>query len=1308
MRCPFTRPGVVVILAVLVSGIGSGEAPKGHPEGRLHFHVYDDQAGLPQNTGRALARDENGFIWIGTSEGVARFDGHTFTPLEMPGSEFFRNVIALMTDGPDSLWIATAGGGLLHYQGGRFTTHDVNTGLPSNWPVVLARTEDGVIWAGTDSGLARFARGFWTVLGTEAGLPSNRITSLFASRDERGPVLWVGTDKGLALVDTGGHAQPLPPGMPVFPVSSVFARYGPGTGHEIWIAGQGRVARLRNGSVTVFGAADGLPDAPVRAFAEVCPKGGLPEIWCGTYGRGIVRFRADVIDVIDAGRGLPDNFVWDILALGASEAGVPMVLAGFSSRGLGIHVPGLFTAFDKSSGLPDNNILSIFDSAGKDGQHDLWIGTVRGLARFSNGRWSVFDRGSGLPSEVVYSMLEIPAGWRGEGTLLAATARGIARLAGQRWLLEETVPELSGQSTLTLKLDTYREQPVIWAAGGQGVVFRGREGPWSRLTIPGGSDAEGVLTSRNSPGQVWVTSRRGLVRVRGEASPVESVHNLPKAAVFQILMSDARGLAGLWAASIGGLIRIDEDQLCVEEILSTKSQPPLPNSIVNHVRQDASGRLYALTNRGVARISPRSPTAEDLSRYKVRNFSVEDGLPASEGNRGASLVDTGGRIWVGTVGGAAVLDPDLVPEDTLSKPLHVVSASAGDRNGKPGEELVVNHKDGAVRVTFSLVSLFRPRDVRYRTQIEGLEASPTEWSPRASRDLERLPPGRFRLLVWARDHAGNQTGPVLVAMRVFPAPWKTPQAYTAFALAALSLVYAFHRVRLRVIRQRTVELEETVEERTKALRLSNEELATAKEKLEKAQAQLSRLQESAGVELIDTERWAKSTAADVARAIGAGDIGVFLFRNQGFVPLSSDSAGMTAPEIGEHALLTESLGRDGSVVIPVHGMTAEVRGALVVRNPPAAFGEAERRVVRGFAQHLGSALDLQFLKNQLIDAENRRMSARRQMHERGIETISICPKCRSCYGPGMRSCPADGTVLQENVLLPYRVGGRYRLLRLLGEGGMGTVFKAADERLGRDVAVKILNPQHLTDAALRFRLEREAQTIARIHHPGVVALFDTGELDDGSAYLVMEYLQGSDLAELLSSQGAGTPRQVASLLRQSASALAAAHSQKIIHRDIKPANVFLSPSGDGFHVKILDFGLARSTSLDSHLTRTGIVVGTPAYMSPEQVRGEHVDERSDLYSLAAVIFEALTGHPIVLGTDVVRILMDVAQEKPPSVSFFIPSIPGEIDAAFDVAFCKDPAQRPASLELWADHLVHILQTISSSEWPGWVTGRTRK
>jgi serine/threonine protein kinase len=284
---------------------------------------------------------------------------------------------------------------------------------------------------------------------------------------------------------------------------------------------------------------------------------------------------------------------------------------------------------------------------------------------------------------------------------------------------------------------------------------------------------------------------------------------------------------------------------------------------------------------------------------------------------------------------------------------------------------------------------------------------------------------------------------------------------------------------------------------------------------------------------------------------------------------------------------------------------------------------------------------------------------------------------------------------------PYRVGGRYRLQRRVAEGAMGTVFRAYDDRLEREVAVKVIKAEIFNQPAMRTRFEREARAVARIDHPGVVAVFDYGEiLDEGSLYIVMEWLEGLDLARVLQLRGPGRPRDVAALVRQAGAGLAAAHARQLVHRDIKPANIFLTPVPGGFRVNILDFGVAKELSRDSKATQTGMIVGTPRFMSPEQLLSKPVDARSDIYSLAAVAFQALTGERLVRAEDFAQVLVEVVNEEPPKLSAILAQASRELDVLFARALAKDPEARPADVEEWADELAETLDSLHIDR-PAW-------
>ncbi len=261
--------------------------------------------------------------------------------------------------------------------------------------------------------------------------------------------------------------------------------------------------------------------------------------------------------------------------------------------------------------------------------------------------------------------------------------------------------------------------------------------------------------------------------------------------------------------------------------------------------------------------------------------------------------------------------------------------------------------------------------------------------------------------------------------------------------------------------------------------------------------------------------------------------------------------------------------------------------------------------------------------------------------------------------------------------------GPYRVLRVLGSGGMGVVFQAEDPQLQRLVALKAMLPGLAATDSAKQRFLREARAAAALKHDHVVTIHQVGE-DRGAPFLAMEFLEGEPLDERLKREGKLPPADVLRIGREMAEGLAAAHERGLIHRDVKPANVWLE--GKKARVKILDFGLARTSSDETHLTRTGAIVGTPAYMAPEQAQGKTVEPRSDLFSLGCVLYRMATGETPFHGPDAISTLVAVVNEKPaPPVALNV-ELPAELSDFIMQLLAKDPKERPESAEMVADHL----------------------
>ncbi len=344
--------------------------------------------------------------------------------------------------------------------------------------------------------------------------------------------------------------------------------------------------------------------------------------------------------------------------------------------------------------------------------------------------------------------------------------------------------------------------------------------------------------------------------------------------------------------------------------------------------------------------------------------------------------------------------------------------------------------------------------------------------------------------------------------------------------------------------------------------------------------------------------------------------------------------------------------------------------------------------------------------------------------------MMICAKCSGSYEEGIVYCPKDGNRLttvsklqeagqavpeaavqaleQERAeagvedLTGRMVAGRYQILRRLGEGGMGIVYRAVDARLEKEVAVKVLKEDfaHRTDVVARFTLE--AKSAARIKHENVLDVTDYGQTEDGSFYIAMELLTGCDLADSLAKTGHIDPTRCVAIMIQVTRALAAAHGKGIVHRDLKPENIFLVPGEDQREVvKIVDFGIAQMKDMSGNdspaaqtarkLTRTGMIFGTPEYMSPEQAQGKAIDHRVDVYALGVIMYETLAGRVPFVGDTFMGVLTQHMFEPIPPITTFRAdaNVPRDLEVIIDKALMKDPAQRYQSMQELCDDLVRF-------------------
>jgi serine/threonine-protein kinase len=309
--------------------------------------------------------------------------------------------------------------------------------------------------------------------------------------------------------------------------------------------------------------------------------------------------------------------------------------------------------------------------------------------------------------------------------------------------------------------------------------------------------------------------------------------------------------------------------------------------------------------------------------------------------------------------------------------------------------------------------------------------------------------------------------------------------------------------------------------------------------------------------------------------------------------------------------------------------------------------------------------------------------------------------------------PKSGPTTTE--ILGATLSGRYLVTKKVGQGGMGAVYEATHTLIGKRVAVKVLLEKYAQREAIVARLKKEAQLASSIGNEHIIDITDIGNTEDGRTFVVMEYLEGESLAECLSREHELTEQRTLRIASQAASALAAAHAKGIVHRDIKPENLFLLKRKDQDFVKVVDFGISKSLRTSGEeeeaqrLTQTGMVLGTPLYMSPEQARGdEDLDHRVDIYALGVIMYEVLAGRVPFVGSNYLSVISQVLNEEPKPLRELRPDLSEEVEAIVAKAMAKDRTQRYPDAEAMLKDLTLLLEDPTHSTERARITGPRRR
>jgi diguanylate cyclase (GGDEF)-like protein len=821
----------VSALGFLPAAIGAAEP---WDAGLPFVRAYEVPDGLPQNTVHALWIGRDGRFWAGTQDGLASYDGRAWTDLVLPTHQRSNFVRALLETSDGALWVGTQAGGLLRRSGNVWTVFggEEEGGGPGDVRVnALAETgtpSSPVLWVAThSSGLVRYDGHRWQRFTAADGLPADRVWDLLTVSDEHGERLWVATEAGPAWLELPDGPIVRPEGAPTTSASSLGARVDEKGRQEIWVGlyGGGLAGWTDEGWRSI-GAADGLPS---QFLTDLAPRVDDPQLlWVATDGGGLAQFDGRRATPVDVGAALSSSAVYKVLETGSRD-GAAAVWLGSRNDGLLRVMTGFWRSFVPYSENPRATVSALMVSEDAPGGAELWLGTDGfGAALWKNGTWRRFTAADGsLGRDAVLAIAETRAVGAGRRVWVGTRNGGLSEWDGRRWRRHDRSTGALPNDLVQTLFETVDAtgRGTLWVGTREGLArFDGRS--WEYPDAAAGWPASSILALAGDPRpdggvDLWIGSSTGLHRAAADGTIAHwgDLEGLPNPTVHALLLRGGAGKRELWVGTDGGGAAIlDPDEPGAKLVpIERAGWPSLPNGVVYAILEDRFGRLYLPTNRGVVRLSRDG--AGQSARLEL--MTVEHGLPSSQANRGAAAVDARGRIWIGTVDGAAALDPAREPETGASKRLLVAGTLTDGSNRDLASGARLAHDEARMRFRYTLLSFFGEPLTRYRTQLAGHDGSPTEWSASGEREFGRLPPGDYVFRVWGRDADDRVSGPAELAFTVLPAPWQTLGARLGMVAALALGVLLIVRARARVHERREHELEELVAARTARLARAN-------------------------------------------------------------------------------------------------------------------------------------------------------------------------------------------------------------------------------------------------------------------------------------------------------------------------------------------------------------------------------------------------------------------------------------------------------------------------------------------------------
>ena len=801
----------LALLAICLAGFGfaagfpgrDASSARDAPANYVLRH-WDTSQGLPQNSVLSSAQTPDGYLWFGTEEGLVRFDGTRFSIFDKnTGSLKNNEVLALTLDKHHDLWIGTYGGGIARLHNGRFQPFTTANGLPSNLVRALYEDSDGALWIGTDGGgIARLKDKQIRVFTKADGLADDAVFSV--TGDGEGNI-WIGTHGGLSKL-TNGHFSNI---TSADGLSNDFVRTVYAEGKDtVWAGTSDGLSLLSPAGIRSFRTTDGLTSNAVFSLA----KDSAGNLWVGTTN-GLNRLSNGRFTAVTEKNGLLGKDVWTIL-----EDREKSLWVGTAAGGLNCLRTGLFSATGKAEGLTSDMILPVFED--RDG--NLWMGSDQGLMRMQkDGSVSSFTTAKGLPDNLVFSIAQDRT-----GAMWIGTRRGLASIRGGNVSAVKDIPS-------TFILCTYIDHDgELWVGTRNGLSHL-RDGVFTTYTTKDGLSNNNIAAIFEDKNNVlWIgTGGGGLNRLEhGRFTSFNTRDGLASDVVWSIF-GEPDGT--LWVgSSSGGLTRLRDGKFTKYRVADG-----LYDDTVLSILDDRLGRLWFTSNKGVFSVSKGQLdefAAGRISRIKSVDYGTADGMKSRECNgafQPAALRTASGELIFPTTKGIIAVDPRLVESASIPRAV-LERVIVNDKEIAPDSFIAVPPGKGQLELQFTAPTSVAADKVVFRYMLEGFDKDWINAKQRRVAYYTNISPGRYRFRIQAGREGIWNGGEADLGLRLQPHFYQTNFCFFLVAVAGISLCTIVYRIRVRHLKLYGQKLITLVDQRTAALRESEQQLRRSRDELE--------------------------------------------------------------------------------------------------------------------------------------------------------------------------------------------------------------------------------------------------------------------------------------------------------------------------------------------------------------------------------------------------------------------------------------------------------------------------------------------